>query len=414
MTPLHCSVIIPSRARTMSLERLLRSLANQTADPDSFETIVVLDGADEDSSRMLSIWEEEQLLPNLRHVFQPPSGSAAARNHGAEEARAPVLLFLDDDVEATPGLVEAHQIQHCKEERLAVLGDYRIPRPHPPRMYELQAWTWWESKLHARASEPVLRRYTDFVTGNVSLRRSDFQAVGGFDPVFRGYGLEDYELGWRLLAAGVKFVVDPSATAVHHHSTSLKASLLHHRDEGRAEVLLGRKHPHLRPGLRLMSFPKARLGSMCRLAFSAPPVGDAIARIAEGALPLCETLSRRRTWVRLYRALRAYWFWRGVASAVGSFRDLLMFQAEAPPAPVVAVDLDTGIPDPDELLPPTGRGVPIDVTVCSSGTALATVTVPSDIESHVPCRQLLINLLMGNATVRLWLANIPQKDAKLR
>jgi GT2 family glycosyltransferase len=409
MSDLRCSIVIPTRGRAESLERLLRSLACQTADPESFETIVVVDGPDEQSTLLLEDWERDCRLSHLRYVVQQHSGPAAARNRGVDQARGPVVLFLDDDVEPDRNLVQTHQAHHLTGERIAVLGDYRIPRPVPPSMYRLQAWMWWEDKFETRGRASA-RRYTDFVTGNVSVRRDDFLAVGGFDADFRGYGLEDYELGWRLLHSGVRFLVDRAASAVHHHSPSLRTSLMRHRDEGMAEVILGSKHPQLRPGLRLMTFPQGRLGWMCRLAFSAPSVGDAVARGGLGGLRLSDALSRRRTWARIYDSLRTYWFWRGVAAATGSFAVLLDFQSSAPLPPVVHIDIDGAVPDPDELLPPTIRGVPVDVTVWSSGTALTTVTLPSDIGSHRTARDELIDMLARNPIIRLWLANTPELE----
>lgn len=404
MTGLLCSIVVPTRQRPGALGRLLASLAKQTADAPSFETIVVLDGPDRHSSRALDAWEASGRLPNLRHFVRPRSGQAGARNFGCEHARSPVVLFLDDDMEADATLVATHQAHHRGGERIAVLGDSRVALGERPSWHELQAWAWWEEKLHARFDGRDRPCYTDFCSGNVSLRVEDFRAVGGFDADFHGYGLEDYELGWRLLDAGVGFVADRAAVAAHHHSPTLSTALVRHRAEGQAEVLLGLKHPNLRAGLRLMTFPRRRLAWKCRLAFSAPRAGDALAALGLVRLGLYEKLSKRRSWAVLYDALRAYWFWRGVALAVGSFEDLLRFQAAAPAVPKMHVDLSGTVPDPDDLLPAVARGVPIDVAVGCSGRPVTVVRVPSGIGRRVRLREELIRALAAQPAVRLALA----------
>ncbi|HLI53373.1 MAG TPA: glycosyltransferase family A protein, partial [Acidimicrobiales bacterium] len=339
MSGLLCSVVVPTFGRPASLQRALSSLAGQSADHRSYETIVVVDGPDRESCRLLERWESEGRLANLSHHVIDRSGPAAARNFGCDRARSPVVVFLDDDMEADARLVAAHQAHHRSGRRIAVLGDCPIALGERPPMYRLRAWAWWEQKLHDRCEGSSLPRYTDFCTGNVSLRVEDFREVGGFDPDFRGYGLEDYELGWRLLDAGVGFVADRSARADHHHNPSLWTTLVRHRAEGRAEVLLGSKHPILRPGLRLMSLPRGGSAWTYKLAFGAPAAGDVLAAAAMARLDAFEKLSKRRRWAQLYEDVRAYWFWRGVASALGSLEELFRFQAAAPPPPTVKVDL---------------------------------------------------------------------------
>src|SRR5437660_1357400 len=45
-----------------------------------------------------------------------------ARNRGAARASAPRILFLDDDMEATPTLVAAHLAAHAATPEAALLG----------------------------------------------------------------------------------------------------------------------------------------------------------------------------------------------------------------------------------------------------------------------------------------------------
>ncbi len=61
-----------------------------------------------------------------------------------------------------------------------------------------------------------LRNYwTVFFSNNVSLTKSIFDKVGGFDDSFRGWGIEDNEIGYRLQKAGCRFVLNRKAIGFH-------------------------------------------------------------------------------------------------------------------------------------------------------------------------------------------------------
>src|SRR4051794_27416912 len=115
--PPRLSVVIPSYDRREALGRCLEALGRQTADPSAFEVVVVLDGSTDGSAEMLA-----GLRPRhaLRVERKANGGVASARNRGLELAAAPVVLFLDDDIVATPGLVEAHLRAHEGGEVMAM------------------------------------------------------------------------------------------------------------------------------------------------------------------------------------------------------------------------------------------------------------------------------------------------------
>jgi glycosyltransferase involved in cell wall biosynthesis len=320
-----CSVIIPSYNRRNLLERVLVGLENQTMDMNRVEVIVVLDGSTDDSQNMLADWQKTSRLPHLRWFRQEHSGQSAARTRGAKEALAPVLLFLDDDVVPDPGLVMAHLNRHQLGESIAVLGDYNIVREKENSFYQTLVWAWWEDILYNRKIPGRPVSYRDFFAGNVSLKTSDFIKSGGFDAEFKGYGGEDYELGYRLLQLGIRFVSEQAASALHYHRVSLRHVLRNTRQEGRNDVLFGKKHPELRRGLRLMNSSRG-----IKKVFFAPRVFAALEWGSLGILTIYEHLGFRESWIRIFRRLRHYAYWRGVQEVLGTWETLLDYQAESP------------------------------------------------------------------------------------
>ena len=297
---------------------------------------VVLDGSDDGSDAVLDRWVTDAPFA-LRWETQARAGQAAARNHGASLTTAPVILFLDDDVVPEPDLVMQHLRHHVRGDGVAVLGDCPVVRTGRS-LYQLGVWAWWEDANHRRATPGHQPTYRDFCAGNVSLRRSDFEAVSGFDEGFRGYGGEDYELGHRLLRSGVRFVVDRGARGHHHHRVRLSRVLRATREEGAADVLLGRRHLEIRGGLRLMR--PADLDSYRPAVLAFKRRGGAwVAWLLRCAMLMLETLRLRRRWVRYYDFLRAHAYWRGVRDALGSRSAVDAYRAGALPAPEEVIEV---------------------------------------------------------------------------
>lgn len=371
--PPAVSVVVPSYNRRASLEMVLRGLAAQQGlRPGEMETLVVLDGSTDGSDAMLAGWVADGRLPGLRWELRPNGGQAAARDAGARAAAAPVLAFLDDDVVPEPGCVARHLLHHAGGSRVTVLGDCEIVRAaEDPPFYRQFVWGWWEELYTSRVRPGRRPVYTDFCAGNVSVRRDDYLASGGFDPAFRGYGGEDYDLGYRLLKLGVRFVPDRRSRAMHHHRFGGYEALLRaRRQEGVADVVMGRKHPELRAGLRL-AHPHAfggTHGPAVRRAFETDaPNADAV-RAAVRRLARADRLGRRTRWLdEFYRITHAA-YWRGVADTLGSWEALLAFRAEAA-VPVQHVDVGHGPPAlPDDFwvhgpseLRVSARGEPVGV-----------------------------------------------------
>ena len=372
MTAPRCSVVIPSHDRPGSLERVLTGLARQTVPADQFEVVVVLDGRSPASVVAMTRLRGDGSLPWLRWIEQPQSGQAAARNTGAAAATAPVVVFLDDDVVPDPDLVEVHLRHHEAGESIAVLGDSAFVR-RPGSYYHLLSWAWWEDLFAERTRSGRPAALHDFCAGNVSVRRDDFAASGGFDPVFTGYGGEDYELGYRLLRSGVRFVPDRLARAEHHHDATIAAVLRKTRQEAHGDLVLVTKHPELRRTVRMSAPLRGPVVLVARVALQAPWLADPFVKLATRVLVRLESAGHRHPWLRGFKALRTYAYWRGVRDALGSWEALQRFRREAPPRMAVTLDVTAGLPDVLPAIPAAGA----DVTVTASGRTLGTVVLPA-------------------------------------
>ncbi len=207
------------------VEQCLRSVLGRSTYPD-LELVVVVDGRSETGleDRLVALDPDR-----VRTVRNPaPFNFSEACNLGAAHATGEVLVFLNDDTEVvTPGWLERLVLFATADGVGAVgprllFGDGRIqhagivgrrgeaghravgfPADHPGYLDSLRVTT------NALA-----------VTGAcLAVTRSHVDAVGGFDPVFP-LNFNDVDLCLRLLARGLRTVVDPHTVLVHHESAT--------------------------------------------------------------------------------------------------------------------------------------------------------------------------------------------------
>jgi GT2 family glycosyltransferase len=232
------SLVIPTHNRRESLRMVLEALAQQTTPADQYEALVICDGCTDDTAEMCRALRVKYRL----RLFEQTSnqGPAAARNRGVQEAAAPLILFIDDDVVPEPTLIAEHMRLHEQDERAVVIG----PLLAPPN-FRLNPWTRWEEAMlikqydgmMAGKWEPTPRQ---FYTGNASVRREYILAAGGFDAHFRR--AEDIELAYRFLDQGLRFHFNPQAKGWHHVRRPLRSWLSIPTEYGWADVAMYRSN----------------------------------------------------------------------------------------------------------------------------------------------------------------------------
>jgi GT2 family glycosyltransferase len=149
-------------------------------------------------------------------------GFAGGVRLGVEASSGEVVVLLNDDAAAEPGLVEAHLEVLAGNPRAAASAGRLVSWDGSTHDFLRGAMTFDGHAFQIgqgcaigtveppRAGEPV-----PFACGgNMAIRREDWQRSGGFDPHLFAY-FEDVELGWRLWAAGREVVSAPEALARH-------------------------------------------------------------------------------------------------------------------------------------------------------------------------------------------------------
>ena len=102
---------------------------------------------------------------------------------------------------------------------------------------------WWDEHHATLESVGHVDRFDRFTVANTSGPTSLFRSVGGFDERFVEYGFEDFELGYRLLAADVTILFDGDAIAWHPDVVSRSQMIARNRHVGANSARLVRMHP---------------------------------------------------------------------------------------------------------------------------------------------------------------------------
>jgi glycosyltransferase involved in cell wall biosynthesis len=254
----NVSVVIPTYRRPALIERAVQPLLKDDA---TSEVLVVDDGGDDPALAQLPCLRDAR----VRLLRIPNAGLAAARQYGLEHASGEVILFLDDDVIATPGMVTGHSTVAEREVRLGYMPV--VPRAgatnHRYRLqYEAHCREW-----EANPDTILLHLWA----GNMSMRRDDALSLRVHNPLFTARYHEDYEMGLRAYKRGFFGTFDRSLRADHLHVKTISASLREARVQGHAQRELASLHPDITGPYDGGTDFAGRLGWLVR-ATDSPPV----------------------------------------------------------------------------------------------------------------------------------------------
>jgi mycofactocin system glycosyltransferase len=243
------TVVIPVRDHAQHVETLLGSV-------DAFAgvaSVIVMDDGSEDPDALRKVAAGAPMPVEVvrREVA---GGPGSARNLGASLAHTDVIVFLDADCRPQPHWLSP-LLAHFDDGAVAAVAP-RIRAVRPAHgsdagaglrgafIERLLAYELERGPLDL-GDEPSAvgpnRPRNHVPSAAVAVRRSAFEAVGGFDPTLR-FG-EDTDLVWRLADAGWVIRYEPSAAVEHDIRTSLRAVVRQRFEYGTGAVDVAERYP---------------------------------------------------------------------------------------------------------------------------------------------------------------------------
>ncbi len=211
MTP-AISVVVATLGRPQKLERSLAAYARLDPATPPFEVVVSLDGEDPASRTVAERpWPFER-----RVVCQPRNGTGPAKNLGAAAARAPYLLFLNDDAQPAPDCLLAHARALAEMGEAIYVGhvDWDPEREVTPYMAWLAPSGHQFNFSRLRPAEAI--PWDACWGAHLGVPRRWFEEQP-FDPLLTIPSLEDTLWGFRQQRRGRPLRYLAAARAFHDH-----------------------------------------------------------------------------------------------------------------------------------------------------------------------------------------------------
>ena len=229
--------VVPVRDDPEGLAGLLASLASNLPTPAG---VVVVEDGSRDPAAIAEIAHHSNVSLIQRSDARGP---AAARNEGWRATDAPIVAFLDADVEVSPGWWP-RLLAHFADPSVAAVAP-RVRSPAAPTS-ALDRFERHCSPLDMGALPSIVgphRRVRYVPSAALLVRREVLDALDGFDEDLR-VG-EDVDLVWRAAAAGWTVRYEPSVVAHHRNRPSWSALGRQRFGYGTSATSLAARHPEV-------------------------------------------------------------------------------------------------------------------------------------------------------------------------
>jgi glucosyl-dolichyl phosphate glucuronosyltransferase len=235
MTTPQLSIIVPTYNRAESLGPALESALQQTADPASYEIVVVNNNSTDRTGEVIDDLERVY-GPRLRQIVEHRQGVSYAREAGINEVRAPIVALFDDDVRVMPNWVETILRTFAEYPEFECIGGKVLPAwsSPPPRWLTRDHWAplalqdFGDQRVIVSQQNPRV-----LITANLAIKKCVFDRIGMFSPQFQRVkddigSLEDDEWMRRFWKAGGRGLYVPELVAVTD-VPSIRTTRTYHR-----------------------------------------------------------------------------------------------------------------------------------------------------------------------------------------
>ena len=179
--------------------------------------VIVVDQSTQDN--YVALAEKFPKASNFMLVHFDKPNTCKYLNFGWQQARAPIVLYLDDDVTITDTTIQSHIDAYLNPAVRGVAGRVINDGEEVSTDAQVGKILWWGASFTKHFSY-AQQTYVDYPYGcNMSFRRDTLVQVGGFDerlapPI---YAFNEVDLGYRVSRRWKHSLVFAPGALVYHH-----------------------------------------------------------------------------------------------------------------------------------------------------------------------------------------------------
>lgn len=215
MSPIKISVVICTYNGQKYLKRTLQSLIEQNLSAEAYEILVINNNSTDATAQITVEFQQQHPDFNIHHYLEPSKGLSFARNRGIQEAKSPIIVYIDDDAEANSTFLAAH-VEVYQQHADAVAAGGKVV----PEYSTGEAPNWLSSyidgvfSLRDLGDEPQKFNKKYPAGCNMSFKKSALKAVGGFNNNIK-YRSDEKFVFLNLIQRDGAIYYTPKSVAIH-------------------------------------------------------------------------------------------------------------------------------------------------------------------------------------------------------
>jgi glycosyltransferase involved in cell wall biosynthesis len=240
------SVIISTYNRQAYIITGLQCLADQTLSKEKYEVVVVDNHCTDNTAALLQEFLQQHPQLPFRYVYEEQKGVSFGRDRGIHEAKGDILIYLDDDAEAAPDLLENYLQFFTQYPNAAAAGGRILPKySEQPKPKWMSSWLdGFIAHVDLGGETRIFKGRMKYPIGcNMAYRKKYLQQIGGFNTLLTFRGDDKYiYLAVKEINAEIYYL--PSALVRHNipgrrlHFSYLKTLYLKTGNEEKLRVRL--------------------------------------------------------------------------------------------------------------------------------------------------------------------------------
>jgi O-antigen biosynthesis protein len=204
------SVVIPNYNGEAILKKNLPKIIEAVGDA---EVVVVDDASHDNSLNVLANFKNRiKIINNEKNL-----GFSSTINRGVKAASGEIIVLLNTDVVPEKGFL-LPLLSHFKNSNVFAVGCMDKSIEGEKIVLRGRGLGEWKRGFLVHSRGEIDKTDTLWVSGGSgAFRKSIWDKLGGFNPLYGPFYWEDIDLSYRALKSGYKIIFEPKSIVIHEH-----------------------------------------------------------------------------------------------------------------------------------------------------------------------------------------------------